>query len=77
LLNLSSHNPTNQAFHNIIEWCREISEDSYFQHILKQKYRIDDYHVLSFYSQRYEQRVWATLKNGVKIEDFCDIIPAS
>lgn len=77
LQNIANISDNLGAFWDIWEWCQEISEDSYFQHILKERYKVSDHHILSFYSQRFGNRVWATLRPWVKIEDFCDIIPQS
>lgn len=77
LQSFATYAENSEIFWKIWAWCEEISNDSYFQHILKEKYKIDDYHLIAFYSQRFENRVWATLKPGVTLEDFCDIIPPS
>lgn len=77
LSELASHNPNSEAIKSAIEWSDDVTSDSYFQHLVAEKRKINDPKILAFYSERYERRVWATLKEWVKLEHFCDVIPPS
>jgi len=71
---LAQYNPTSGPFRKLFNWTDELSKDTQFQEITREKRKVTDARIIAIYSERYKEIRYGMLKKDIKPEDVFDFL---